>query len=243
MATAATAAWQTRHGMTRSVALRRVSTVDGDVGSRRRSAPQPPGLDWHHQVECEDCHVVPTELLTPGHIDTDLPAELTWSVLALSDGAVPAFDGTRCGGAYCHGATLFDGGGSNTSPTWTRVDGTEAACGACHDLPPGGDHPPLAQCEMCHGEVVGPGFTFVAPELHIDGIVESTGGDCESCHGGGGSPAPPLDTAGGSPTTLRGGRRAPSIRVEVALTWPALRPPWQPMPAAPGLSILRRRRI
>ncbi|MBI5488718.1 MAG: CxxxxCH/CxxCH domain-containing protein [Deltaproteobacteria bacterium] len=182
-----------------SLADETVTTARG-VGAHRSHLGS---SDWHREVRCDDCHIVPAELLSPGHIDTDLPAELTWSSIAVADGAVPAFDGLRCANAYCHGATLLPGG-SNTAPAWTTVDGTQAACGTCHGLPAGGGHPALVRCEQCHSAVMGPGMTFAAPELHIDGIVEADALDCESCHGGGGSAAPPVDTSGGTATTLRG---------------------------------------
>ena len=130
--------------------------------------------DWHHEVACADCHVVPAALTDPGHIDTALPAELTWSGLARRHGAGPDFDGTRCSDVYCHGSTLRPGG-SNTSPQWTLVDGSQDECGACHGLPPGGDHPTSTACETCHGEVIGAGRTFVAADLHIDGDVQRSG--------------------------------------------------------------------
>jgi predicted CxxxxCH...CXXCH cytochrome family protein len=156
---------------------------------------------WHHEVRCDDCHVVPATLLAPGHIDTDVPAEITWNTLAVADGASPTWDRTTCSGVYCHGATLLPGG-TNRQPAWTTVDGSQAACGTCHSLPPGGTHPALTNCPTCHGGVIGPGGTWTDPSLHIDGIVqggahpdgwsdgsrhgpaaESDLASCETCHG------------------------------------------------------------
>ncbi len=82
-------------------------------------------------------------------MDTPRPAELTWSALATADSAAPTFDGVTCAGAYCHGPTLMSGG-TNTTPTWARVDGTQAACGTCHGRPPGGTHPTETNCSICH---------------------------------------------------------------------------------------------
>jgi predicted CxxxxCH...CXXCH cytochrome family protein len=65
-------------------------------------------------------------------------------------------------------------GGTNTTPRWTTVDGTQAACGTCHGLPPAAPHVAIAQCDLCHGAVVGPGPSITTPALHINGIVEST---------------------------------------------------------------------
>ena len=63
-----------------------------------------------------------------------------------------AFDGSTCNDIYCHGPTLTVGAGPNTTPTWTTVDGTEAACGSCHAVPPPFPHPTVAatECGDCH---------------------------------------------------------------------------------------------
>ena len=133
---------------------------------------------WRAPIACGECHVVPTSVLAVGHFDTPLPAELRFGATARADGAAPSFDGARCAGAYCHGATLLPGG-SNRAPLWTTVDGTQAACGTCHGLPPGGAHPavgaPVPQaCGMCHPAVVSLAGAFVGPALHVDGVVEVT---------------------------------------------------------------------
>ena len=77
----------------------------------------------------------------------------------------------------CHGAVFPDGqasGGTNTEPTWTLVDGTQASCGTCHGLPPPAPHPYLALnpiCRACHEDIAPDNKTFVRPELHVDGVV------------------------------------------------------------------------
>ena len=160
--------------------------------------------DWHRKVECADCHRVPTQMESPGHLD-ESPAELEFSQIAIAAGAVPAFDrdAATCVGAYCHGATTGPGG-LITEPVWTTVDGTQAVCGSCHGLPPGGGHPDDAACADCHAGVVGEGLTFVHPGRHIDGKVDLTGEGlgCDSCHGGPDNPAPPVDTNGNSDPNL-----------------------------------------
>jgi predicted CxxxxCH...CXXCH cytochrome family protein len=129
---------------------------------------------WHVQLQCDDCHLVPTEVTDPGHIDTTLPAELTFSAFAKTDGASPAWSGTSCSGVYCHGVTLS--GGSDTSPVWTKVDGSQTQCGSCHGMPPTGDHTTSTACAACHGAVVDAAQTIIAPSLHIDGKVTATSG-------------------------------------------------------------------
>ncbi len=145
---------------------------------------------WHREILCRDCHRVPAEAADPGHIDA-APAELTWSALASADGALPVFDraAESCSGVYCHGPTLIPGG-QNTEPIWTIVDGTQAACGTCHGLPPDAPHPPSSQCDTCHGMVVDGVFNFVDPSLHINGTVDvvvlenhpQATTDCSNCH-------------------------------------------------------------
>jgi predicted CxxxxCH...CXXCH cytochrome family protein len=145
------------------------------------------GGAWHRPVQCTDCHVVPTALDQPGHIDA-APAEVIFGAIVSADGAQPSWDrvATTCDGAYCHGATLLGpnaGGTVARDPSWTTVDGTGAECGTtCHTTPPGGGHPDSTTCEACHGEVishfdpVSPELsTWAAPERHIDGVVDGSG--------------------------------------------------------------------
>ena len=156
---------------------------------------------WHATVICTDCHRVPAAIGDPGHLDGDGIAELTWGVLATTDLAIPNWDGASCNGVYCHGETLS--GGTETTPTWTVVDGTQDACGTCHGLPPNVGHPNSDQCTACHGMVVDGARNITAPDLHINGVVD-VAFDCTSCHGGAGGPAPPVDTHGSALTTSRG---------------------------------------
>ncbi len=135
---------------------------------------------WHRQVLCDDCHLVPSHYADEGHIDSALPAELTWSATALADGASPEFNGRQCSNTYCHGATLQPGG-LNTTPQWTQVDGSQVFCGTCHGLPPRGTHPQETQCSYCHSPVVDESLSFINPELHINGVVNGSF-ECGSCH-------------------------------------------------------------
>lgn len=150
-----------------STALRTVGAHRAHLGPSR----------WHAQLDCADCHTVPTRLDDPGHIDPS-PAELHFGSLAKARGASPAWDGATCS-AYCHGQTID--GGTNHTPLWTKVDGTQAACGTCHSLPPAAPHPQNPRCEICHGAVVDGGLDFIDPELHINGQVDVSLA-CGSCH-------------------------------------------------------------
>jgi predicted CxxxxCH...CXXCH cytochrome family protein len=155
-------------------------------------------------VACEECHIKVTELSTPGHIDHPPPAAITWGPTAKGDmtNVAPAWDhqAASCANTYCHGATL--GGGTLTVPTWTIVDGTQAACGTCHGLPPPSPHPNNDRCETCHLPTAGPNKTIANRATHIDGTLQ-VASSCGDCHGTkGGSAAPPVDVDGKSDTSL-----------------------------------------
>lgn len=143
--------------------------------------PADPGVGFHAvhlagggigaAVACTDCHVVPADPGDPGHVDDDAPAEVTFGGRAVLDGATPSYDGARCSGTYCHGATLA--GGSNTAPHWVGAAPNEVGCGSCHSFPPTGHVPvPDANCSICHGAVIGPGNVFIDPSRHVNGVVD-----------------------------------------------------------------------
>ncbi|MBK9037286.1 MAG: CxxxxCH/CxxCH domain-containing protein [Myxococcales bacterium] len=157
---------------------------------------------WHKGLECSACHTVPTEIGAVGHLDTPLPAELTFTGLG-ENSAWNDADGTCT--SYCHGAGLT--GGASTQPIWTKVDGSQSLCGSCHGAPPPPPHPTNPDCGTCHASMnPGDPTTIAYPELHINGRVEvNEATACDSCHGtaGSGNAAPPKDTTGGTATTLR----------------------------------------
>ncbi|MFO0567153.1 MAG: CxxxxCH/CxxCH domain-containing protein [Polyangiaceae bacterium] len=147
-------------------------------------------------VACGDCHEVPSDGV--GHVDS-LPAELAWSPLAKADGVTPKYENGKCS-AYCHGKSLA--GGSLTEPSWTTVDGSQAACGNCHGLPPPAPHPKLvgAGCAPCHDFK---GAVPNDPTKHVDGKVDVVN-VCEGCHGSSQSYAPPKDVQGNTNTSAPG---------------------------------------
>jgi predicted CxxxxCH...CXXCH cytochrome family protein len=134
-------------------------------------------------IGCDECHIVPTDPGDTGHIDV-FPAEIDWGPLATVDNPGPSWNhGTEtCTNTYCHGATLA--GGTNKTPVWTLVNGTQAACGTCHGNPPPPPHTGNSDCHMCHaGTVDGAGDIDVANGEHIDGLLQFAGGACDTCHG------------------------------------------------------------
>jgi predicted CxxxxCH...CXXCH cytochrome family protein len=149
-----------------------VSTAFASVGAHQTHVL---GTERSRAVPCAECHQVPKEVLEAGHVDSALPAELTFSGVALAHGATPSYEQGTCQSTSCHGAVFPEGhlsGGSNTAPTWNRVNGMEAACGSCHGIPPPRPHPlPGNPCQNCHENVAEDGLSFTHPELHVDGIV------------------------------------------------------------------------
>jgi predicted CxxxxCH...CXXCH cytochrome family protein len=163
--------------------LGNVATSFRGVGAHRSHLT--PNPTWHAPVGCEACHKVPVTVSDPGHIGTALPAEVIFGAAARNGGANPAWNGATCTNVYCHGAVLDGGAGSNVAPAWTTVNGTQDACGTCHGVPPGGvqhQGATLSTCTLCHGSVIAADGSWVNPALHIDGLVETTGGACGTCH-------------------------------------------------------------
>ncbi len=132
--------------------------------------------------DCTACHPKPASASSPGHMSGRV--DLVWGALATTGGLTPSFAGNACSSVYCHGATLT--GGTNVRPSWTTVDGSQAACGACHGLPPtrhpalasGAPTPPGTQvCNVCHGGTVrADGTVDVAGGLHVNGTLDGFAG-------------------------------------------------------------------
>lgn len=127
------------------------------------------GGDLSNGMDCSECHLVPAATDEAGHIGAELlPAEITWGTLASMDDAEPSWDGaTTCQNVYCHGEFAF--GNQTNAPEWTKVDGSQAACGTCHGLPPASPHPDNSNCSLCHSSVVDASNTIIDKEKHING--------------------------------------------------------------------------
>jgi len=171
------------------------------VGAHQSHLGLPSGITV--PIHCNQCHVVPAAIGDAGHMDAS-PAELTFGSLATADGATPAWDrnAATCSSVYCHGTTL-NGGGTIHEPLWTKVDGTQAACGACHGVPPPAPHVQNDDCGTCHTATAS-GQAIAHPDKHIDGVVEveTTNLACNACHGSDTNNAPPVDTKGNTSTTM-----------------------------------------
>ena len=109
-------------------------------------------------VACSACHVIPTSVFDPGHLDSSAPADVK-----IAGGTYdPA---NRSCNVDCHW-------NKTPGPSWNDVSGAERACGACHAFPPlvmrdGTTHtyspPVLSACQACHP---------FSPTTHVNGLVE-----------------------------------------------------------------------
>jgi predicted CxxxxCH...CXXCH cytochrome family protein len=145
-------------------------------------------------VKCMECHRIPAVWNAPGHIDSDMRAEVafndTLARLASGDGTLtpsPAYDRSAltCANTYCHGDwrirkatsasqyiyrdTLIVG--NNASPRWTS--GTaESVCNKCHGIAPVG-HEPYTEtaCTSCHTGITDANGNIQDRTKHIDGKI------------------------------------------------------------------------
>ncbi len=116
--------------------------------------------------DCNECHIKPNVLKSPGHLDETSGAEVIFSDSSLARNSTPIgigeylipnpiYDNLTCSNTYCHG--YFRNGNLNNAPKWTFVDGSQSACGTCHGLPPDGTHPQVSEtscASSCHNDVV-----------------------------------------------------------------------------------------
>lgn len=130
---------------------------------------------WRREINCSNCHVVPTSVGDPLHIDGDNVAEVPFD--ALNPTATVELATGTCSNLYCHG----NGRGSNGTMDWTLVGPMD--CNSCHQAPnPGqaaggmsGEHDKHIRdedlaCVECHAAVVDANRQIIAPALHVDGL-------------------------------------------------------------------------
>ena len=155
------------------------------------------GSSTHGPVPCGECHAVPEATESPGHADDARPAELQFGSIARTGGRSPSYDfgARRCSDSWCH---------RDADAVWTKPRSSEDACGSCHALPPAAPHPESKECSRCHGEVIAADGKFVAPERHVNGIVDVEFTGCSDCHGSDDNSAPPKDTQGNTQVSAIG---------------------------------------
>lgn len=149
------------------------------------------GAHQQHNFSCFECHlleIVEGEKFVYSHIG-QLPADLSFGEFAASGVGTPEYNFTEltCSNVYCHGAFEFEKSasqfswaytedkmeGNNFSPKWNQVDGTQAACGTCHGLPPTGHvAAELTACVNCHPGVVDGDGNIIDETKHINGDID-----------------------------------------------------------------------
>ncbi|MFH1809152.1 MAG: hypothetical protein ABIJ09_10435 [Pseudomonadota bacterium] len=150
----------------------------------------------HQAVACADCHLVPVDVTSAGHMFDSTPGEAEVALAGLGNGG--DFDGTGCTTVYCHG----NGQVAGAIGDFTSFIDTCTACHASTTSTPtaqsgmSGDHASHlargAVCAECHAQVLDPSGSFVGPTLHVNGVpdvdvttgsYQSSTGDCtSSCH-------------------------------------------------------------
>ncbi len=148
-----------------------------------------------NSVSCSNCHKVPLNYNSPGHVDSDLPAEVILNGQATSHGATNATynhaDGS-CANTYCHGNFTFYKDstslrnqfaytadkmtGTSQIVIWNKVDDSQIKCGSCHGLPPAGHiQVELKDCAGCHVGVVDEFGNIIDKTKHMNGRVDVFG--------------------------------------------------------------------
>ncbi|HEX9104286.1 MAG TPA: CxxxxCH/CxxCH domain-containing protein [Polyangia bacterium] len=153
-------------------------SLGDDSGTCLACHPSPGGAHKSHAtaphalrgpIGCPECHVVPTAIDSPGHIDHPTPQVFPpgSGTLSRANGAMPTWDGMQCSGTYCHG---------NATPTWVPGNGA-ATCGSCHAIPPAtaahAGVTSLAACATCHPTTMNPSGAIIVGGTHLDGVVNA----------------------------------------------------------------------
>ncbi len=140
-------------------------------------------------VPCNECHLVPTEIHSPGHIDHAPPAIVFppgTGTLARTDGVDAGYNfSTATCTVYCHGSgtrlSKDTSIGLNHAPIFNGGT-SQAACGTCHGIPtkiPGTSHhagvSSITQCAGCHPTTVEPSGSIIVGadggSTHVNGVV------------------------------------------------------------------------
>ncbi|TLM62290.1 MAG: CxxxxCH/CxxCH domain-containing protein, partial [Deltaproteobacteria bacterium] len=176
-------------------------TADPQVGTHEAHLTS--AKNWSANISCAQCHKTTVTNINAaatyvdkvgavGHIGSALPAELDFDTLASANGATPAWNGATCATSYCHDGSKIGHGWSGTLnvPDWNTpyFNGTTSHdCAFCHGYPPNpANHPNDSDCSGCHLNIVATDDGFIDPTKHVNGIVETEGGDtCLDCHGSG----------------------------------------------------------
>ncbi len=176
---------QTRLGRILSIAA--LAAIQVTSACNKAAPPDVGPTGTGHTAHLQEGTYAATYDCTACHAPTGFVVDFTQDPLVHGRGG--SYDPTNgtCA-VYCHGAFTFGAvSGAAAKPVWT--DPTPMDCTSCHGMPPTG-HPPLpapitaVTCNACHAQTVDPqGHIMVANGTHIDGLAQTTGAGCTSCHG------------------------------------------------------------
>ena len=153
--------------------------IDGESDPERisyRAHASHVGENNHAPFACSECHSMPADVLSSGHLFDSTPAQ---AEVDFSEGlsAAAFYDGAGgCSSLYCHG----DGQGDNGS---SEDDGIPRTCSSCHPDASSGGWSAMSgehnrhmgeglSCSECHADTADADQRIITPELHVDGEVE-----------------------------------------------------------------------
>ncbi len=153
---------------------------DGDEASFIPHQAHVLDTSMHAGFGCEHCHVLPTDVLTVGHlfVDDDSAGRAEADFSGGLDPAVGWDDSRTCVSSYCHG----DGQGATGR---VEHDDSVGACEDCHAGPASGmgdwvqmsgEHRSHLErdiaCTLCHNDVVGGDDVITGLSQHVNGSVD-----------------------------------------------------------------------
>ena len=171
------------------------------VGAHQAHVHGATSYSYSKELSCTECHNSDKTTITfTNHMNGNTQnVVFTNASTAAKNGVTPtwtvgAYPNGTCS-TYCHGTSLKNGdtSGLNRTPSWTAnlMTGVLANdCAQCHGNPPASvpvSHTgatATTSCTACHSHFnASGGFdNETNRKLHIDGIVQATGGTCDGCH-------------------------------------------------------------
>jgi predicted CxxxxCH...CXXCH cytochrome family protein len=128
-------------------------------------------------IACNECHRVPQNVNTSGHLDVGqiTPAEISLGARAHARGQAANYENGTCRQVACHGAGLPEG--IERALRWDAP--LTHSCSGCHGLPPTRAHPADDGCAtlICHGAEVSvgngrPAISETGRNLHVNGAID-----------------------------------------------------------------------
>jgi predicted CxxxxCH...CXXCH cytochrome family protein len=183
-------------------------TTDTKVGAHFNHISSAGTVKYAKPFSCAECHAASIALSTDnvnaaGHFDTAGPADVSFGALAKTNTNTPTYSAAACATNYCHGSNMASNvsnppASRTATPTWNApLLGVASVVGNGSTTPGTGDcskchgYPPMTSthagklataCSGCHSHVNASGTGFTNAALHINGVVDASGGDCTTCH-------------------------------------------------------------